>query len=471
MSLIVIAIAPRSRRPLLGLSIGRWLGGFAERNAAFVGGLLLALTGVTFIGAQGAPRRIGPGVVRVGAELLELARSSGARSVSSSAPAERRQDHRDARDLRGRARRRASSRRRVDRPRRRRDDARRHAAEAATVAAPPHGLRDRARSAAAFAGVRDRRALDVADRGGNAALRARRASAAFYELVGPPTASGVREIVDGLASRCDFVDRRRGDRSRRGPRRLDRSDRRCVRRRDGRNTAHEAVDDVAALVARLRTPALDPRAPAVRVDGALTATSAAAYVAAARDASDRGTRSDADRVGRKVGGDGVRAADDPLRAPAARRSPRPSRRSGRSDRSSRERSPATSRARRAFRRSTSTRGRARREPRAAARRRDGARAGVRLARDGGRSGLAVRTAPICGAAPVRSGRGRRGRGTRAHDRRDRFGARRAAHRRAACGAGRGARRHRRDRSRVHGRRARRPELSRAAALLRCDRAR
>jgi manganese efflux pump family protein len=33
---------------LVGLTLGRWLGRFAERNAAFVGGLLLALTGVVF---------------------------------------------------------------------------------------------------------------------------------------------------------------------------------------------------------------------------------------------------------------------------------------------------------------------------------------------------------------------------------------------------------------------------------------
>jgi putative Mn2+ efflux pump MntP len=32
----------------LGLTIGRWLGRYAERNAAFVGGLILALTGITF---------------------------------------------------------------------------------------------------------------------------------------------------------------------------------------------------------------------------------------------------------------------------------------------------------------------------------------------------------------------------------------------------------------------------------------
>ncbi len=46
-SLIIIAITSVSST-LLGLTLGRWLGGIAERNAAFVGGLLLLLTGVAF---------------------------------------------------------------------------------------------------------------------------------------------------------------------------------------------------------------------------------------------------------------------------------------------------------------------------------------------------------------------------------------------------------------------------------------
>jgi putative Mn2+ efflux pump MntP len=32
----------------LGLTVGRWLGKVAEQRAAFIGGLLLALTGVLF---------------------------------------------------------------------------------------------------------------------------------------------------------------------------------------------------------------------------------------------------------------------------------------------------------------------------------------------------------------------------------------------------------------------------------------
>lgn len=46
-SLIIIACISISAT-LFGLTLGRWLGRFAERNAAFIGGLLLALTGVAF---------------------------------------------------------------------------------------------------------------------------------------------------------------------------------------------------------------------------------------------------------------------------------------------------------------------------------------------------------------------------------------------------------------------------------------
>jgi manganese efflux pump family protein len=46
-SLIVIAIVSVASTTL-GISIGRWLGRYAERNAALLGGLLLAFTGVLF---------------------------------------------------------------------------------------------------------------------------------------------------------------------------------------------------------------------------------------------------------------------------------------------------------------------------------------------------------------------------------------------------------------------------------------
>jgi manganese efflux pump family protein len=47
LSLIVIACISIAST-LCGLTLGRWLGRFAERNAAFVGGLLLSLTGIVF---------------------------------------------------------------------------------------------------------------------------------------------------------------------------------------------------------------------------------------------------------------------------------------------------------------------------------------------------------------------------------------------------------------------------------------
>jgi len=46
-SLIVIG-AVSIASTTLGLAVGRWLGGVAERNAALLGGVLLALTGILF---------------------------------------------------------------------------------------------------------------------------------------------------------------------------------------------------------------------------------------------------------------------------------------------------------------------------------------------------------------------------------------------------------------------------------------
>lgn len=47
LSLFIIAIT-NVASTTLGLTLGKWLGRYAERNAAFLGGLLLALTGVIF---------------------------------------------------------------------------------------------------------------------------------------------------------------------------------------------------------------------------------------------------------------------------------------------------------------------------------------------------------------------------------------------------------------------------------------
>jgi len=46
-SLVIIA-ATNVASTMLGLTLGRWLGRYAERNAALIGGVLLALTGILF---------------------------------------------------------------------------------------------------------------------------------------------------------------------------------------------------------------------------------------------------------------------------------------------------------------------------------------------------------------------------------------------------------------------------------------
>jgi Domain of unknown function (DUF1611_C) P-loop domain len=111
-----------------------------------------------------------------------------------------------------------------------------------------------------------------------ALLYARVASSAFYELVGPPTASGVHEVVDQLALRCEIVtidgavDRIAALAGTAG----------AIVVAGGAATANtmpEAVEEIAALVARLRIPAFDPQAPAIHVDGALLAGRIAAFIA------------------------------------------------------------------------------------------------------------------------------------------------------------------------------------------------
>jgi hypothetical protein len=110
-------------------------------------------------------------------------------------------------------------------------------------------------------------------------LYARVASSAFYELVGPPTASGVREVVDELTGRCEIaivdgaVDRVAALAGSGG----------AIVVACGAaaaKTMRDAVGEIAALVARLRTAPFDPHAPAIHLDGALTPTRAAELVAA-----------------------------------------------------------------------------------------------------------------------------------------------------------------------------------------------
>jgi Domain of unknown function (DUF1611_C) P-loop domain len=108
-------------------------------------------------------------------------------------------------------------------------------------------------------------------------LYLRTAAAGFFGLAGPPTASGVREVVEELSSRCELVivdgavDRVAAVAGggaivvAAGP--------------EGGATQEEAVAEAAALVARLRVPAFDPREAFLHVDGALTPSSAAALIA------------------------------------------------------------------------------------------------------------------------------------------------------------------------------------------------
>ncbi|HTU83243.1 MAG TPA: hypothetical protein VMF61_13995 [Candidatus Acidoferrales bacterium] len=110
-------------------------------------------------------------------------------------------------------------------------------------------------------------------------LLARVAQPAYYELVGPPTASGVRRCVDALLSRCDLA-------------LVDGAIDRVAALAGGRDaivvaagaasadSMNDAVEQVRALVQRLGVPQFDPHEPFRRVDGALTPALAADLIAA-----------------------------------------------------------------------------------------------------------------------------------------------------------------------------------------------
>ncbi len=108
-------------------------------------------------------------------------------------------------------------------------------------------------------------------------LYARTLYSGFYELGGPPTASGVRQVVDELSAHGDLtiidgaVDRVAA---------LAGSDGAIVAAcgAAAANTLLEAVEEVAALVARLRVAAVDPAVASIEVKGALTASQAAAWI-------------------------------------------------------------------------------------------------------------------------------------------------------------------------------------------------
>ncbi|HEY9085924.1 MAG TPA: hypothetical protein VIN40_08345, partial [Candidatus Tyrphobacter sp.] len=98
--------------------------------------------------------------------------------------------------------------------------------------------------------------------------RARTSKAAYYELIGPPTASGVRMAIESLQERCDLV-------------LVDGAIDRIATISTGEDAVivacgaaaaasqEEALEDVRGLVARLRIPRADRRKPLLRVEGAL----------------------------------------------------------------------------------------------------------------------------------------------------------------------------------------------------------
>jgi Domain of unknown function (DUF1611_C) P-loop domain len=110
-------------------------------------------------------------------------------------------------------------------------------------------------------------------------LFVRTVAAGLFELVGPSTASGVGDIVETLASRSDTVivdgavDRVAAFAGAQG----------AILVACGAaaaKTMQEAVDEVAALVARLSVPRFDGAAPSIEIDGALTPSATAAFLAA-----------------------------------------------------------------------------------------------------------------------------------------------------------------------------------------------
>jgi hypothetical protein len=113
-------------------------------------------------------------------------------------------------------------------------------------------------------------------------LYARTVHGGLYDLAGPSSASGLRAAIEEIAARSDIV-------------LIDGAIDRIatLASADGAivvscgataaKTESEAVCDVATLTARLRVPAFDPRAAAVELDGALTATMAADFITAGED--------------------------------------------------------------------------------------------------------------------------------------------------------------------------------------------
>lgn len=107
---------------------------------------------------------------------------------------------------------------------------------------------------------------------------ARVMTAAFYEVVGPPTASGIRRTVDRLCAEASLtivdgaIDRVAALAG--GPDAIV-----VATGASAAQTSEEAVDGVAALVRRLCIAPYDPAKDSVRIEGALTPAIAASFIA------------------------------------------------------------------------------------------------------------------------------------------------------------------------------------------------
>jgi hypothetical protein len=110
-----------------------------------------------------------------------------------------------------------------------------------------------------------------------ALVYARAAERSRYELIGPPTASGLREVLEELAARAEIV-------------LADGAIDRVAALAGGRDaivvacgaaaatTMHQAVDDVSALVQRLSVARFDSAQPAIAIEGALTPMQTARFI-------------------------------------------------------------------------------------------------------------------------------------------------------------------------------------------------
>ncbi len=113
-------------------------------------------------------------------------------------------------------------------------------------------------------------------------LYARTAHAGLYDLAGPSSASGLRAAIEEIAARSDLVlidgaiDRISTLASSNGAIVVS-----CGAA--AAKTESEAVLDVATLTARLRVPEFDPHSDVLELEGALTATMAADFIAANED--------------------------------------------------------------------------------------------------------------------------------------------------------------------------------------------